>query len=230
MIQERPPASCHPHRSCSHLQIHQLTHICPHVLHCLFRVKALDSGFPFTLLRLWTSPVSTPRITVTVSPALHGISWALLGNALRGTERRNGDGEPVFLKETWKRICKCKKEREEGSSYHPPGISQGCLQKLPGWLSQSVSSEQTMPLWQIRKMRFKMINWLPVKTHSQKVRSQGLRSWFIPGFKFSGISRRIWSRFSIKTCLHPAQTPTGKASAHKQWRFQIHAASTTAAN
>ena len=87
-----------------------------------------------TLHITYLNPPPSPRITVTVSPALHGISWALLGNALRGTERRNGDGEPVFLKETWKRICKCKKEREEGSSYHSPGISQGsvCRNYLAG--------------------------------------------------------------------------------------------------
>lgn len=105
-----PPVS--PSGSCSHLEIHQLTHICPHVLHYWFGVKALDSGFPFTLLRLWTSPTSTPHIIVTEShPAWHFLST--FGECTWGTERRKGDGEPVFLKENWKRICKVQKEREE---------------------------------------------------------------------------------------------------------------------
>ena len=170
-----PPVS--PSGSCSHLQIHQLTHICPHVLHYLFRVKALDSGFPFTLLRLWTSPTSTPRIIVTVSPTLHGISWALLGNALGELKGGRGMGNLFSWKKLEREYARSKR-KEKKIELPPTRFKPGlCLQKLPGWLFQSVSSERTMPLWQTRKMRFKMINWLPVRTYSQKVESQGLRSW-----------------------------------------------------
>lgn len=124
-----PPVS--PSGSCSHLQIHQLTHIFALMFSTVCWVKALDSGFPFTLLNFEHHLPQHPAHNCTEShPAWHFLST--LGECTWGTERRKGDGEPVFLKEIWKRICKVQKEREDwATTRFKPGP---CLQKLP-WLA-----------------------------------------------------------------------------------------------
>lgn len=129
-----------PGGSCSHLQFHQLTHIWPHVLHCLFRVKALDWLSFHSAQTLNITHCNPPRnCDCEFRPAWH--SLRTFGECTSGIERREGDGEPVFLKNLKENMQVQNGKRRRFKlppARYKPGL---CLQKLPGWLSQPLSSE-----------------------------------------------------------------------------------------
>ena len=102
-----------PSGPCSHLQFHQLTHICPHVLHSLFRVKASD-WLSFRSAQTLNITHCNPHcVTVTVSPALLGIPPRTFGGCTSGIERTEGGWGTCFLEKLEREYASAKRKEKK---------------------------------------------------------------------------------------------------------------------